>query len=398
VAGKVEAAGPKGKEAKAVGAAATATAAEVNLAGFSAQELRQLARDVEQELNRRRVEDKKTALRGMKELAASHEPSGYAMKDMLGVGKGTCSLADFERAELIMVIGQNPASNHPRMMAALHAAAVRGARVIALNPLDELGFRNFCDPKDMSEMVTGTGRRVAEKVYRVMIGGDLAALKGVMKIILERRPDALDREFIAAHTTGFEALRDDLAAESWDTILAESGLPRSDLEEIADVYAESKATMCTWCMGITHHEHSVATIQTIVNLLLLKGNIGKPGAGAVPVRGHSNVQGNRTMGATGRVPPRFLDQMERVFGTGLQREPGLDAVGVAQGLIAGSIRGFLALGGNYAVAAPDSLRILKALEGCELTVHIATKPNRPPSPRPGGAAAPRPRAHRPGPP
>ena len=304
-----------------------------------------------------------------------HEPSGYAMKDMLGVGKGTCTLDDFEAAELIVVIGQNPASNHPRMMAALHRAATRGATVIALNPLDELGFRDFADPREPGGLL-GRGARVARKVYRVKIGGDLAALKGVMKSLLARGEGLLDRAFIAAHTLGFEALRDDLAAESWDAILEESGLARAEIEEITDLYAASRATLCTWCMGITHHEHAVATVQTIVNLLLLKGNVGRPGAGAVPVRGHSNVQGNRTMGATGKVPARFLDQLEAVFGVPVQRAPGLDAVGVAKGLLEGTLHGFLALGGNFGVAIPDGPRVRAALESCELTVHVATKLNR----------------------
>jgi molybdopterin-dependent oxidoreductase alpha subunit len=313
-----------------------------------------------------------------------HEPSGYAMKEVLGVGKGTCTLEDFGHAELIVVIGQNPASNHPRMMVALHDAAVRGARVIALNPLAELGFRNFSDPKNLGEMLGGRGRRVAERVYQVRIGGDLAAIKGVMKRILELDAAALERgqtglldhDFIVAHTLGFEALQADLAGQDWETILDESGLTRAELEKIADFYLASNATMCTWCMGITHHEHAVATIQTIVDLLLLKGNIGKPGAGAMPVRGHSNVQGNRTVGATGRVPPRFLDNLESAFGVTLQREPGRDARRTAEGLLDGSIRAFLALGGNFAVAAPDSPRLQRALSSCELTVHVATKLNR----------------------
>jgi molybdopterin-dependent oxidoreductase alpha subunit len=311
-----------------------------------------------------------------------HEPSGFAMKEMLGAGKGTCSLEDFEHAELIIVLGQNPASNHPRMMAALHAANRRGARIIALNPLAELGFRNFSDPKDLVEMLTNTGRKVAGRVYPVRIGGDLAALKGVMKVIVERNRQRaaayseIDLAFIGEHTLGFAEFEADLLAQPWDVLLAESGLARGDLEEIADLYVASNATMCTWCMGITHHENAHATIQTIVNLLLLRGNIGKPGAGAVPVRGHSNVQGNRTMGATGRVPPRFLDNLERVFDTAVQRQPGFDAVDTAKGVLDGRIRGFLALGGNYGVAAPDSPRLLDALGRCGLTVHVATKLNR----------------------
>ena len=305
-----------------------------------------------------------------------HEPSGYAMKDMIGVGKGTCTLEDFDHADLIVVIGQNPASNHPRMMGALHRAERRGATVIALNPLDELGFRNFSDPKEVAGMLTGSGSRVARKVYRVRIGGDLAALKGVMKCLLERGDAGIDRDFIATHTVGFPALQEDLVRESWDVILGESGLLRADLEEIADLYAASGATLCTWCMGITHHEQAVATVQTIVNFLLFKGNLGRPGAGAVPVRGHSNVQGNRTMGATGKVPPHFLDRLEAVFGVPVQRKSGRDAVGVARGLLAGEIRGFLALGGNFGVAIPDGPRVRQALEECDLTLSVATKLNR----------------------
>jgi molybdopterin-dependent oxidoreductase alpha subunit len=311
-----------------------------------------------------------------------HEPSGHAMKDMLGVGKGTCSLEDFERAELIMVIGQNPASNHPRMMAALHAANKRGAHIIAINPLAELGFRNFSDPKEIGEMLTNRGRKVAGRVYPVKIGGDLAALKGVMKLLVERdaarpaRDSKLDLAFIAQHTQGFEAFRDDLFAQPWAPLLAESGLTRDDLDSIADLYEQSNATMCTWCMGITHHENAHATVQAIVDLLLLKGNIGKPGAGAVPVRGHSNVQGNRSMGATGKVSKVFLDNLEAVFQVPVHRAAGLDAIGTIRGLFDGSIRGFLGLGGNFGVAVPDSPRVLAALADTDLTVHIATKLNR----------------------
>jgi len=311
-----------------------------------------------------------------------HEPSGYAMKDMLGVSKGTCSLEDFERAELIMVIGQNPASNHPRMMAALHAANKRGAQIIAFNPLAELGFRNFSDPKEIGEMLTNRGRKIAGRVYAVKIGGDLAALKGTMKILIERdaarpaRDSKLDLAFIARHTHGFEVFRDDLLAQPWEPLLAESGLTRDDLEGIADLYEQSNATMCTWCMGITHHENAHATVQTIVNLLLLKGNIGKPGAGAVPIRGHSNVQGNRSMGATGNVAKVFLDNLEKIFQVPVHRAAGLDAIGTIRALLDGSMRGFLGLGGNFGVAAPDSPRLLAALERTDLTVHIATKLNR----------------------
>ena len=318
-----------------------------------------------------------------------HEPSGFALKDAIGVSKGTCSIDDFEQADLIMVIGQNPATNHPRMMGALHAAAKRGAKVVAINPLKERGFVDFSDPKELGEMITNTGIQVAQHIYQVKIGGDLALFKGVIKHVLELdalalrqgKPSLLDHDFIDAHTEGFAALVADVQAESWDTIVQESGLPQAEIESLARLYVDAKATMATWCMGVTHHENSVATVQMIVNLLLLKGNVGKPGAGAIPVRGHSNVQGDRTMGATSKVSDRFLDNLEAVFPAPtvqarLGRQAGLDASGVIDELLAGRLGALLTLGGNFGVAAPDSDRVLQALSQTRLTVHIATKLNR----------------------
>ena len=313
-----------------------------------------------------------------------HEPSGFAMKESIGTGKGTCSLDDFDKAELIIVIGQNPATNHPRMMGALHEAAKRGAAIIAINPLAERGFTNFSDPKDVREMLTDSGRQVAKKVYQVKIGGDLAALKGVMRAVLEAdavaladgKSTVLDRAFIDRHTTGFDALKADILAQDWALIVGESGLSRAALEEIAALYMQSNATMATWCMGITHHENAVATIQTIINLLLLRGNIGKEGAGAAPIRGHSNVQGDRTMGVTVAAPARFLDNLQQEFGIAPPRQGGKDAMATVQGLIDGSIRAFFSLGGNFAVAVPDSWRVFEGLSKTELTVHVATKFNR----------------------
>ena len=309
-----------------------------------------------------------------------HEPSGFALKESIGVGKGTCTLDDFEHAELIMVMGHNPASNHPRMMAALDAAARRGATVIAINPLAERGFINFTDPKELMHTALGQGRAVAKKIYQVKIGGDLALLKGVMKSLVEMQAagrDVLDWPFINAHSAGFAALHEDLQDESWDRIVTKSGLPKSQIEEIAELYAQSNATMATWCMGITQHEDSVATIQTIINLLLLRGNIGKPGAGAVPVRGHSNVQGERTMGCTFNVSAKWIDNLESTFpGVTLSRAVGYDAAGVVDGLLNRSIDAFLSLGGNFAVAVPDSPRVCAALSETQLTVHIVTKFNR----------------------
>ncbi|KGQ20448.1 Oxidoreductase alpha (Molybdopterin) subunit [Lysobacter dokdonensis DS-58] len=310
-----------------------------------------------------------------------HEPSGYALKQSIGTGKGTCTLEDFEHAELFIVIGQNPASNHPRMMGALYEAKKRGATILAINPLRERGFTHFSDPKNVSELARDKGIAVADAIYQVTIGGDFAALKGVMKALLEMERAApgtvFDQAFIARHTEGFDALIADLDACAWDTLVDCSGLPEAQMREIATHYARAQATMITWCMGLTHHPDAVATIQQVVNLLLLRGNIGRPGTGAMPVRGHSNVQGDRTMGATSQVTDAWLDNIEAAFpGVALCRDAGRDAAGVIDGLFDGNVRALLSLGGNFGVAAPDSPRVLEALERCRFTLHIATKLNR----------------------
>lgn len=310
-----------------------------------------------------------------------HEPSGHALKQSIGTGKGTCSLEDFEHADLFLVIGQNPASNHPRMMAALYEARQRGATVLAINPLRERGFTHFSDPKNVGELVRDRGIAVANEVYQVRIGGDLAALKGVMKALLEMERAApgsvFDHAFIDAHTSGIDALYADLDACAWPELVERSGLTGSQLREIARHYAAAPATMATWCMGLTHHPDAVATVQYVVNLLLLRGNIGRPGAGAMPVRGHSNVQGDRTMGATSTVTDAWLDNLQAAFpGAPLCRDAGRDAAGVIEGLFDGNVQALLTLGGNFGVSAPDSPRVLAALERCRFTLHIATKLNR----------------------
>lgn len=310
-----------------------------------------------------------------------HEPSGFALKQSIGTGKGTCQLSDFECAELFLVIGQNPASNHPRMMAALYEAKRRGATILAINPLRERGFTDFADPKNVGDMLTGRGTAVADAIYQVRIGGDLAALKGVMKALLEAERAApgtvFDHVFIASHTSGLDALLADLEGCDWRDLETRSGLTEAQMREIAAHYARSNATMATWCMGLTHHPEAVASIQYVANLLLLRGNIGKPGAGAMPVRGHSNVQGDRTMGATSTVTAAWLDNLQASFpGAPLCRDDGRDAVGVIEGLFDGSVHALLSLGGNFGVAAPDSPRVLDALGRCRFTLHVATKLNR----------------------
>ncbi len=310
-----------------------------------------------------------------------HEPSGFALKHSIGTGKGTCSLHDFEVADLFIVIGQNPASNHPRMMAALYEAKKRGATVLAINPLRERGFANFSDPKNIGELLTDRGIAVADAIYQVQIGGDLAALKGVMKALLENERAApgssFDHAFIAEHTDGVEALCADLDRCDWLDLVQRSGIEEAQMRDIARRYAAAPATMLTWCMGLTHHPDAVATIQQVVNLALLRGNIGRPGAGVVPVRGHSNVQGDRTMGATSTVSDAWLNNLESAFpGLTVCRDHGRDAAGVIDGLFQGKVQALLSLGGNFGVAAPDAPRVLDALQRCRFTLHIATKLNR----------------------
>lgn len=308
-----------------------------------------------------------------------HEPSGLALKAQIGTGKGTAQLSDFELADCILVVGQNPATNHPRLMGTLHAASKRGATVLALNPIVERGFVNFSDPKDIGEMLMNRGHRVAKRVLQVAIGGDLAALKGVAKRWFEQEAagdSIFDLGFIREHCDGFDALRADVAAEPWDAIEAQSGLARGVIHGLAAELAASRRTLITWCMGLTHHEHAVATVQMLVNLQLLRGQIGVPGAGVVPVRGHSNVQGDRTMGCTYSVPERWLKNLEREFpGLRLSRATGLDASSTLQAAVDGELEGLLTLGGNLAMAGPDAPRVLPALSTLPFTLHIATKPN-----------------------
>ncbi|MCI1711196.1 MAG: FdhF/YdeP family oxidoreductase [Chiayiivirga sp.] len=302
-----------------------------------------------------------------------HEPSGVAMIEQVGVGKGTVTLDDFEQCEAIFVFGQNPGTNHPRMLGELRAAAKRGCRIVAVNPLRERGLERFAHPQSPRDML-GRATPIATHYYTPRIGGDLAFLAGMMKCVLVQ--DALDHAFVAQHTTGIEALCASLEAMPWDEIVRESGLPREQIEEAARVYIESRATIFCWGMGITQHTRSVATIQMLLNTLLLRGNIGRPGAGPCPVRGHSNVQGDRTMGIHERPPAAFLDRLRDVFGFEPPRADGHDVVGAIGAMERGEIDVFLALGGNFAAASPDSTRTQRALRRCRLTAHVATKLNR----------------------
>jgi molybdopterin-dependent oxidoreductase alpha subunit len=313
-----------------------------------------------------------------------HEPSGAAMKPQIGVGKGTVTLQDFEQADAIFIFGQNPGTNHPRMLGELRTAAKRGAAVVAFNPLRERGLEKFADPKDALEMLHNGSTRIASDYFQLRIGGDLAALKGIIRHVLERdagalasgAPSLLDRAFIDAHTSGFEAFAEDVMAESWTTIVAESGLSEAQLRKAGEIYLGAGRVIACWGMGITQHKHSVATIQMIVNLLLLRGHLGRPGAGACPVRGHSNVQGDRTMMIWEKPPAAFLDRLREVFGFEPPRTEGYDTIGAIEAMRDGRARVFFAMGGNFATATPDTTATHAALRNCALTVHVATKLNR----------------------
>ncbi len=309
-----------------------------------------------------------------------HEPSGNGMRPQIGVGKGTVTLDDFELADAIFIFGQNPGTNHPRMLGELRAASKRGTRIVSFNPLRERGLERFQDPQSKMEMATLGSTPISSHYFQLRGGGDLAAVKGMMKRLLERHDAGeqalLDHAFIAEHTVGFQALADDLRAESWDLITEECGLTREQIHTAADLYAGAKNTIVCWGMGITQHQHAVATIQMLVNLLLMRGNIGRPGAGACPVRGHSNVQGDRTMGIWEKPPAALLDRLRQVFGFEPPRQNGVDTVEAIQLMREGKGKVFFALGGNFAAATPDTHETWKALRQCDLTVHVATKLNR----------------------
>jgi molybdopterin-dependent oxidoreductase alpha subunit len=303
-----------------------------------------------------------------------HEASGIALGAQIGSGKGSVLLDDFTHAEAIFIFGQNPGTNHPRMLGELRDAAKRGCRIVVFNPLRERGLERFASPQHAADLLGG-GVPIATHYYPLRIGGDLAAITGIAKAVLADE-DAIDRSFIGAHTEGFTAWRAHVQGTAWADIEAQSGLTRAQLEQAAHIYRDSTATIACWGMGLTQHRRSVATIQTLMALLLLRGNVGKPGAGPCPVRGHSNVQGDRTMGIHEKPDARFLDRIEAEFGFAPPRVDGLDVVGAIEAMRAGNASVFFALGGNFAMASPDTAATHAALRGCELTAHVSTKLNR----------------------
>lgn len=308
-----------------------------------------------------------------------HEPTSVGLPRSIGIGKGTVSLDDFEACELIISIGHNPGTNHPRMMGTLHEASRRKVPIMVFNPLRERALERFADPQDMIEMATYGSTRIASSYFMVKAGGDAAAIKGIMKALLEIEDSlggALDYEFIEQHTVGFDALVADLHATQWPDIEAASGLKKSDLEMVAAAYAKSNATIVTYGMGITQHNEGTANVRLICDLLMLRGNFGKPGAGICPLRGHSNVQGNRTVGITEKPSSAFLGKIEQVLGFKPPAQHGHDAVQAMQAMIDGTAKALICLGGNFAVALPDPGQCFPAMGKLELSVHIGTKLNR----------------------
>ena len=313
-----------------------------------------------------------------------HEPSGLGLKASVGVGKGTVTLDDFEQADCILIFGQNPGTNHPRMLGELRAAARRGARILSFNPLRERGLERFADPQSPLEMLSGGATTISSDYFQLKVGGDIAVLKGVIKHLLaldaqadaEGLPRVLDLAFMSEHTQGFEALRADIQAESWPLIEQESGLSQERLQHAATVIAGADKVIACWGMGITQHRHGVAAVQMIANLLLLRGMVGKPGAGLCPVRGHSNVQGDRTMGIDEKPSQAFLDRLQAVYGFEPPRHEGFDTIAAIEAMRDGRASVFFAMGGNFAAATPDTPTTWAALQRCALTVHVATKFNR----------------------
>jgi molybdopterin-dependent oxidoreductase alpha subunit len=303
-----------------------------------------------------------------------HESSGAALNASVGVGKGTVSLNDLETAETILIIGQNPGTNHPRMLSSLQRAVESGAEVIAVNPMKEAGLTGFMHPQQVKG-VFGLATPLARQFLQVRANGDQALLKALAKTILAE--NLHDRDFIAAHTHGFEAYAEHLAGLDWTELERVSGITRADLERAARRCASGKRRLITcWAMGLTQHKNAVATIQEVVNLHLLLGAIGRPAAGLCPVRGHSNVQGDRTMGVFEKMPEAFLASLDREFGFTSPRRHGHDTVAAIHAMHEGRAKVFFALGGNFLQATPDTEYTADALRRCRLTVHVSTKLNR----------------------
>ncbi|ADG75011.1 oxidoreductase alpha (molybdopterin) subunit [Cellulomonas flavigena DSM 20109] len=312
-----------------------------------------------------------------------HESSGEALVSTIGIGKGSVTLHDVETAKLILVAGQNPGTNHPRMLTSLERAKQQGAKIVAINPLPEAGLTHYRNPQTVHGVV-GRGTRIADVHLQVRLGGDLGVFQGLGKFLLEaedagRRTlgmaSVLDHAFLDRHTVGLDEYLDGLRATPWTDVEAATGLAESAIREVGELLLASDRTVVAWAMGLTQHKHSVATIQEIVNLVLLQGNLGRPGAGLLPVRGHSNVQGDRTMGIYEKMPETFLHRLGQEFAFTPPRAPGHDTVDTIRAMRDGRVRFFLGMGGNFLKAAPDTAVTEAALRSCAMTVQVSTKLN-----------------------
>jgi molybdopterin-dependent oxidoreductase alpha subunit len=307
-----------------------------------------------------------------------HESSGAALSHSIGIGKGSVLLEDIYAADLILVVGQNPGTNHPRMLSALEKAkrgstgSGTGAHIVNINPLDEAGLRRFRNPQTAKGLIKGVD--LADELVQVRLSGDQALFAALARLTVEA--GAVDQDFVATYCSEYDEYVAHLEELDWDDVLAATGLAREQIESLAKRYRESERVVVCWAMGLTQHRDAVATIQEITNLMLLRGNIGKPGAGLCPVRGHSNVQGDRTMGIWEKAPDWFLDSLGREFGFTPRSDHGLDSVDTIRAMRDGRVRAFFSMGGNFVSATPDSTATAAAMTGLELTVHVSTKLNR----------------------
>ncbi|QEL26932.1 FdhF/YdeP family oxidoreductase (plasmid) [Bosea sp. F3-2] len=313
-----------------------------------------------------------------------HEATSVGLPASIGVGKGTVLLDDFDRADCILIFGQNPGTNSPRMMTSLRNASRRGASILSFNPFRERALERFQSPQNPVEMATLTSTPISSRLYQVRIGGDLALLKGMMKYLVEadaaardqERAPVLDWDFIRGHTTGIDELIGDLNAVNWADIERISGIAKADIAQAAEIYMKAKRAIFVYGMGITQHRHGTQNVQQIANLALLRGNVGRAGSGICPVRGHSNVQGDRTVGITEIPTPEFLDRLKARFGFEPPRAHGHNVVTALESMVRGEARVFIGLGGNFAAAIPDWQLTQDAMRKLDLTVHISTKLNR----------------------
>ena len=308
-----------------------------------------------------------------------HESSGTALVDAIGIGKGSVTVEDVAQADCILIAGQNPGTNHPRMLSVLEKAKANGARIIAVNPLPEAGLMRFKDPQKVHGVV-GHGVPIADEFVQIRLGGDMALFAGLGRLLLEADDDApgtvLDRDFIDGHCAGFDGYETRTRAVDLDTVTEATGISREQLDRVAGMLADSERTVFCWAMGLTQQRHAVATIGEATNLLLMRGMIGKPGAGVCPVRGHSNVQGDRTMGIWEKMPEKFLAALDSRFGITSPRKHGHDTVDAIRAMRDGQAKVFIGMGGNFSSATPDTEVTEAALRSCALTVQISTKLNR----------------------